>query len=148
MGRRAFTLIECIAALALFAVVAVVLGQTCFNCLSAVNSIKKDSYSDAMRGDLRSKVLAASDLGELQSGLAVYGPDGKTLTIEGEAYPTKIVDLFRLEVSCAEAGYSDVFYLVRPSWYGQLTSASADRSEILDDRREEIEDARRRSAWQ
>ena len=148
MNRRAFSLVECVVALALFALAAVVLGQTCFNCLNSVNSIKKDSYSDSLRDYLRSKVLAASDLSELQTGLDVYGPDGKTLTIVGDASATKIVDLFRLDVSCEEAGYSDVFYLVRPSWYGQLTSASAERSEILDDRREEIEDVRRRSAWQ
>ena len=148
MNKKAFTLVECVVALALFAVVAVVLGQTCFNCLNSVNSLAKDPSRDALRDYLRSKILAAEDLGEIQTGLDVYGPDGKTITIIGDAAATRIVDLFRLDVSCVEIGYSDVFYLVRPSWYGQLTKASVDRDEILDDRKYEIEDARRRSAWQ
>ena len=148
MNKKAFTLVECVVALALFAVVAVVLGQTCFNCLNSVSSLAKDSYADALRDYLRSKILAEDDLSEIQTGLDVYGPDGKTITIIGDASATRIVDLFRLDVSCEEIGYSDVFYLVRPSWYGQLTKASADRDEILDGRKDEIEDARRRSAWQ
>lgn len=148
MNKRAFTLAECVVALALFALVAVVLGQTCFNCLNSVSSLKKDPSQDALRDYLRTKILAADDLSEIQTGLDVYGPDGKAITIIGDASATRIVDLFRLDASCEEIGYSDVFYLVRPSWYGQLAKASVGRDEILDDRKEEIEDARRRSAWQ
>ena len=147
-NRSAFTLVECIAALGLFALISVVLGQTCFNCLNAVHSLKKDAYNDALFDYLRTKVLAEDDLSVLQTGLDVYGPDGKTLTIIGDAAATRIVDLFRLDVSCDEAGYSDVFYLVRPSWYDKLTQVSVQRDEILDDRKDEVEDARRRSAWQ
>lgn len=147
-SKNAFTLVECIAALGLFALVAVVLGQTCFNCLNAVHSLEKDAHNDALFDYLRTKVLAEDDLSNLQTGIDVYGPDGKTLTIIGDAVATKIVDLFRLDVSCDEVGYTDVFYLVRPSWYDKLTRASVQRDEILDDRKDEVEDARRRSAWQ
>lgn len=147
-SKRAFTLVECIAALGLFAMIAVILGQTCFNSLSAVHGLKKEDNNEALFDYLRTKVLAASDLSEIQTGLDVYDPDGKNLTIIGDAIATRVVDLFRLEVSCEEVGYADVFYLVRPSWYDQLTQASVSRDEILDDRKEEIEDVRRGSSWQ
>ncbi len=146
-SKKAFTLVECIAALGLFALIAVVLGQTCFNVLNSVHSLKKEG-DDALYDYLRTKVLANQDLTEIQSGFDVYGPDGKTLTIVGDAIATRVVDLFRLDVSCDEVGYKDVFYLVRPSWYDKLTQSLVSREEILDDRKEEIEDLRRRSAWQ
>lgn len=140
---KAFTLVECIAALALFAIVAVVISQTCFNCLSSVNKIKKDASKDSLTDYLRKKILATTSLEDLRSGVDIYDPEGNSVTIIGEAEATDVIDLFKLTVECEDLKYKENFYLVRTDWYSQLQTHSVDRAEILDDRREFIEDNRK-----
>ena len=53
--RKAFTLIECVVALLLFAIVSVLISGACFNCLSSVDKIKKDSQRDALIDYIRGK---------------------------------------------------------------------------------------------
>lgn len=139
----AFTLIECVAALALFAVVSVLISQTCFNCLASVNRIKKDSAKDAMTDYIRGKILGVSSLEEFQNGFDIYDTDGNSVTITGDAEATDIIDLFVLTVECEDLDYKESFYLVRPAWYDQLKTNIIDRDEILDDRREYLDDTRK-----
>ena len=141
--HRAFTLMECIAALALFAIVAVLISQTCFNCLSSVDRIKKDSYKDALADYVRGKILACSSLEEFQNGFDIYDQEGNSVTISGDAEPTDIIDLFILTVECEDLHYKESFYLLRPDWYNQLKTNFIDREEILDDRRDYLDDTRK-----
>lgn len=145
-ARGAFTLVECVAALALFALIAVMFGQTCFNCLNSVRMLRKNSERDAIFGVVRSAVLSASSLDDIRSGIEAYDMDGNRIEIKGDAEPTRIIDLFRLEVSCRENGYSDVFYLFRPGWYSQ-GNITVERSDMLDDRRDWLDDTRRQSEF-
>ncbi len=142
MRRKAFTLVECVVALALFALVAIVMGQACFNCIWAVDTLKKDAFSDAMRDYLRLKVLNTASLTELKSGISVKDFDGKVLDIKGEAEATDILDLFKLNVWVEGGKFKEVFYLRRPNWYSQL-DFSVDRDELKDDRAEILENARK-----
>lgn len=141
--RKAFTLIECVVALVLFAIVSVLISGACFNCLSSVDKIKKDSQRDALVDYIRGKILQVSSLEEFQNGYDIYDPDGNSVTIEGDAEATDIIDLFKLTVECEDLEFKEVFYLVRPAWYDQLKSDFIDRAEILDDRREYLDDTRR-----
>ena len=142
MRRGAFTLVEVIAALAIFAIVAVVIGQASFNAVYAVSRLKKDPMSDVYKDFLREQIVKISSYKEIQSGLDLQDPMGEQIRVEGEAEATGIMDLFILRVASKESGYSDVFYLNRPSWYDEIVSMT-NREDILRDRNEYLEESRR-----
>lgn len=144
MRRGAFTLVEVIAALALFGIVAVVIGQASFNALNSVAMLKKDSMADAYTDFMRAQVLKITDLKELRSGVYVQDPEGERVRLEGDAELTGILDLFRLKVFSRETGYEDVFYLYRREWYDQLLG-SVSRDDFIRDRKTYLEDFRRES---
>jgi prepilin-type N-terminal cleavage/methylation domain-containing protein len=144
MTRRAFTLVEVVAALAIFAFVAIVVGQASFNSLNAVSRLKKDSMSDAYKDFMREQIVTVSDLNELRSGMYVQDANGEQVRIFGDAEATEILDLFILRVSSKDTDYEDVFYLQRPAWYDQITTRTS-RDDMLRDRKEGLEETRRQS---
>lgn len=145
-SRQAFTLLECIAALALFAFVAVAVSQTCFNCLNSVNKIKKDAYKDSLKDYIRKKILSQTSLETIRSGFEIYDPEGNSVTIKGEAIPTRILDLFILTAECEDLHYRENFHLFRPDWYSQLETHTIERDELLEDRTEDLQDLRKEIA--
>lgn len=140
--RAGFTLVECIIALMLFAIVAVMVGQSAFNTLNAVKILKKDAFSDAFRDYLRVKVLSTSSLTEIQEGITFDDFEGQNVEITGDAEATMILDLFKLVVETKDGKYKETFYLNRPSWYDELR-ITVDREQMLSDREEHITESRR-----
>lgn len=148
--RKGFSLVECIAAIALFALGALVLGQACFNCINSISLLKKDSQKDAFYEQVRVAVLQETNFESLQSGITIYDPDRKPIKIYGEATSTSILDLFILKVHCESEeykDYSDTFYLIRPEWYSQVPALYETRDDILTDRKDFISTQRRASIF-
>ena len=142
INRKAFTLLEGILALALFASAAFVISQVCYNCIYSLDIADKSAMDDAIKDQFVSAILTVSDYDSLDDGVEIEALDGETYTVYGEAEPTQILNLFKLTVS-ARKGMSEIkttLFVVRPnSWYEQPN----ERSDLLEDRTDFLEDKRR-----
>ena len=144
-ARRAFSLLECVAALALFAAASVMIAQACFNCVSSLDTLKKDSFSNALKDYVRAAVLAEQSLDTLESGFDVELPGGESARVSAAAQKTGIADLFQLDYEVSSGGrvYSESLFVIRKNWYEN----SLDRDEIMKDRRDFLEDKRRNAQF-
>ena len=139
--KNGFSLLECIVSLALFATASVMVGQACFNTLTCLDSLKKDSYSDGLKDYIRANIVAQESLDEIESGFDIDDPDGGQINVIGISEMTSIADLFRLDytVSSDRGEYSESMLLIRKNWYER----SSDRDTILDDRTDWLDETRR-----
>lgn len=144
-GSIAFTLIEVLIALAIFAMAGLYLMSTFVN---AVTARERSVSDDALHADIqavRMQLLLEPNLEDAEDG-------GEYPTLHhGEARwqaviePTNIVDLFDVELSIEfsepakgrPSSYKERLYLLRPSW-----SEGDDRTDLLEDKREALEDYR------
>lgn len=144
-GLRAFTLIEVLIALTVFAMAATYLTSTFVNALTAR---ERSVSNDILHADIqavRMQLLLEPNLDDAEDG-----GDYPTLN-HGEAFwqttiePTEIVDLFQVELAIEfseppEDGperYDEKLYLLRPTW-----SEADERSDLLEDKRQELERSR------
>lgn len=144
-GLRAFTLIEVLIALTVFAMAATYLTSTFVNALTAR---ERSVSNDILHADIqavRMQLLLEPNLDDAEDG-----GDYPTLS-HGEAFwqtiiePTEIVDLFQVELAIEfseppEDGperYEEKLYLLRPTW-----SEADERSDLLEDKRQELERSR------
>lgn len=147
---KAFTLIEALVALAIFAMAATVLMSAFVNALTArERSVQNDLLADdieAVRLQLlmepsREDAEAGGDFPTLHHGEAVW-----RAAIE----PTNLIDLFQVNFHMefsdppenSPAFYEETLFLLRPTW-----SEADRRSELLDDKRKELLDSRRFSRF-
>ncbi|MFI3290652.1 MAG: type II secretion system protein [Opitutales bacterium] len=138
--KKAFTLIETIVALAIFAVMATAIGQAIYNLGAAINIADKDSKRDATREFLRYQVLQVTDLDELESTFDLEDLDGETVLVSCEVEETVVADLFKMYVNYKSTAYSinEEFLVIREDWY----ESADDRSDLIDDRTDELDDIR------
>lgn len=139
-NRRGFTLIECIIALALFAMASVMIAQTCFNCINAIDLMKKDPNADALRDFVRMKVMEVSELDSLKSGISFENFDNSRIDVSGEISQTAIPDLFLFDYKAKGANFefSEQLLLLRRNWYENIS----DRSDLVTERTKELERSR------
>ncbi len=139
--RKAFTLLECIVALALFAICSVMLTQACFNCVQAIGRMKKNPEEEAMREFVQSKIVEVDDIDSLKSGVDFVDMNGARVDVRAEEEPTGIADLFLLKFSARgqDFEYAGEMLLIRRNWYESVS----DRSELIDDRKDELEALRK-----
>ncbi len=144
--RRAFTLIEVLLALALFAIAIVVLAASYINVLFALQAVRADRVLEQEMAFVRSVILTAPDLetieegGELPTGAMGYA------YWEAELEPTRIADLFVVRVSVVlegtgddeERSLTDRLVVLRPSW-----SEPVDREELRADSKQRLAEIRR-----
>jgi len=145
-GGGAFTLIEVLLALALFAIAVVVLAASYINVLFALQAVRADRVLEQEMAFVRSVILTAPDLetiedgGELPTGAMGYA------YWEAELEPTRIADLFVVRVSVIlegtgddeERSLTDRLVVLRPSW-----SEPVDREELRADSKQRLEEIRR-----
>ncbi|MFO8027969.1 MAG: type II secretion system protein [Opitutales bacterium] len=143
--RAAFTLIEVLIALTVFAMASTYLMSTFVNALSARERSVSDDVLHADIRAVRMQLLLEPNIEDAEDG-----GDYPTLN-HGEARwqaliePTGIVDLFEVELSMEfteppEDGpdrYLETLYLLRPTW-----SEADERSDLLEDKRRELERSR------
>lgn len=141
----AFTLIEVVIALAIFASAAVVLSQAFTNALLArEHGISNDNYEADIR-TVRMQLLLEPDLENAEDGGEIETYKNGEASWQANIEPTNVVDLFRVELqiqfSEPEEGqdnsYTETLYLLRPTW-----SEADERSELLADKKDELESSR------
>ncbi len=140
---RAFTLIEVLVALAIFAIAAVVLGTTYVNLLMCHAALRE---LDSSGGDMqwaRDALLTVADRQEAERGGDVVLPDGRTANWRATITETGVSDLFDvvLELDAPPVGGGgdlvrsrSQLRLLRPTW-----STEAEREQLRNRARERLQ---------
>ncbi len=142
MRRRAFTLVEVLVSLAIFALAAVVLSAAYTNVLLARQAMRQVDIEDEAFTRSRAALLETAGLEDAKIGGEIDLSDGRKAQWATEIEPTQVSDLFSvtLTVDASEGSggntqpsCSEAFYLLRPSW-----SVSSDRTQLTDAARERL----------
>lgn len=142
---RAFTLIEVLIALTIFAMAATYLTSTFVSALTARERSVSDDMLHADIRAVRMQLLLEPNRDDAEDGgeypTLNHGEASWQATIE----PTEIVDLFAVQFDIRfsepkEDGpdsHQETLYLLRPTW-----SESDVRSDLLEDKRQALQDSR------
>jgi len=123
--RRAFTLLEVIVALAIFALAAVVLGAAYVNVLNAYAAVGRGNQTDEDVRFARSQLLAEPDHDKAEQGGDFVSAGGGQVKWHATIETTTTADLFTVTFVCElpEASGSGAiqtvtehFNLLRPTW--------------------------------
>lgn len=135
-ARRAFTLIEVLVALAIFAIAAVVLGTSYTNMMLAHAAIRDRDGSEADIAWAREALLVEPDRAVVERGGDLVLPDGRSATWRATVTATGVSDLFdvTLELTAPPPSGSgdlvrvtETLRLLRPTW-----STAAERKDLRD----------------
>lgn len=138
---RAFTLIEVLVSLAIFALAAVVLSVAYLNIIGSYRSLGAQHQSDEDWKLLRAVVLTEPELAKVEEGGRIALPDGRQLNWKAEVEATNVADLFLLTLEAEVPASGDteqwqqrqVLHLLRPGW-----SVPAEREELREKTRQRI----------
>ncbi|MBL6829680.1 MAG: type II secretion system protein [Puniceicoccaceae bacterium] len=142
----AFTLVEVLIAVAIFGMAASVLMSAFVNALLSRESAAKYDLLNADIRAVRMQLLLEPKLEDAEDGNEYETVHSGEASWGAQVEPTDVVDLFQVGLSIhfseppegLVADYSETLYLLRPTW-----SESDERSELLQDKREALEDTRR-----
>lgn len=147
-ARGAFSLVEVLAAIALFSVAVVVLTAAYVNVLNNIDSVKVDRALEQELEFVRQQVLLEPELENVEEGGDLPTATHGAATWSAVVTPSELVaDLFRVDLSIELAGDGDriaartvsqSFHVLRPSW-----SEPLDREKIREQRRKELDEAKR-----
>lgn len=140
-----FSLIEVVVALALFAMAAVVLNSSFVNALLAR---ERGLSNDRLNADIqavRLQLLLESNLDDAEDGGRYETLNSGTANWEASVEPTNLIDLFHVQLQIEFSDpqddqtttHTESLYLLRPTW-----SESDERSELLQDKKDELENSR------
>lgn len=138
----AFTLLEVLVALALFAMAAVVLGTAYVNVLNGYQVARRATVSDPEVQFARAQLLAQADVELARRGGEFAAADGRAVHWTATIEPTTQADLFAVTFDCEIAGHDtanaqkirEIFRLLRPTWSvatDRATLRAASRDRIL-----------------
>ena len=144
-SKTAFSLIEVVIAVALFASAAVVLSSAFVNALLAREHGVRDNIFANDVSAVRMQLLLESNLEDAEEGGTIKTLNSGEAEWQAVIEPMEVIDLFRVElqVEFPEApegipsAYYETLYLLRPTW-----SLSDERSELLEDKRQALYDER------
>jgi general secretion pathway protein I len=139
--QAAFTLIEVLVSIAIFALAAVVLGSAYVNVLSGYQRMRSSSQDGSDLAFVRALVLAEPKLEVIEKGGDVRRADNTTVHWQAEVEPTNRADLFHVSLECEMPGVGnnknytlrDSFLVLRPTW-----SDPAEREKLRAKFREEL----------
>lgn len=137
----AFTLLEVLVALAIFALAAVVLGATYVNALNAYEAATRRNEYDGDLRLVRAAVLTEPDRDKVEEGGDVDLGGNKRARWQAEIAATNTVDLFSVTWTCEITDparrepyrVTQTFLLLRPTW-----SDPVERSTLLDQVKQRI----------
>ena len=132
-SRRAFTLIEVLVALVIFAMAAAVLGAAYINVLTSYQFAGRSNADDLDLAYARQQLETQIDLPTAEAGDKFENADNKTITWTADIEPTTTADLFTVTLTCVISGseldptrtIAQTFTLLRPTW-----SDPTDRSNL------------------
>ena len=144
MMRRAFTVIEVIVAMAIFAMAVIPLATGYMNVIMAYDHAKQALQSDHDVQYARAALFAQADPTQAMQGGQFATLDGRQLTWTAEIATTEVADLFTVTFTCQitppatatqqdTTTVSEVFRLLRPSW-----SDPAQRTDLQNALRQKI----------
>ena len=142
MNRRAFSLIEVLVALAIFALAAVGLGAAYSNVLLGRQALKQYDVGAEDMARCRAALLETVNFDDIEVGGDIYLPDDRMARWQGTVEPTTVSDLFAVTLSAEIQKDSGGEYipmkeetrlLLRPSW-----STASDRKVIRDAAKERL----------
>ena len=145
LSNLAFSLIEVLIALAIFAVCAGYVSSAFSNAILAREKNSEINYTNLNIDLVRKQLLLEPSIEEAEKGGDVILINDQEASWEVEILPTEIVDLYEcfLEIEILESKisekeiYSEKFFLLRPTWTDPL-----DRSELLEYKKRELFDRR------
>ncbi|HEY8994760.1 MAG TPA: prepilin-type N-terminal cleavage/methylation domain-containing protein [Lacunisphaera sp.] len=122
--RRAFTLIEVLVSLAIFALAAVALSLAYVNIIGSYRTLGAHQQSEEDWKLLRTVVLTEADPKKVEEGGRISLPDGRQLNWTAKIDPTEVADLFKLtlQADVPASGNTEawqqrqVMHLLRPAW--------------------------------
>lgn len=122
--RRAFTLIEVLISLAIFALAAVVLAAAYLNVLGGYQAVARRQQGEEDWKLVRIAVLSESDRAKIEAGGRLALADGSNLRWTAKIEGTAVADLFAVTVQAepefATTGESRArqqkMFLLRPGW--------------------------------
>jgi general secretion pathway protein I len=142
MRRRAFTLIEVLVSLAIFALAAVSLGAAYSNVLLSRIAMKQNEQALDDMARCRAALLETPGFEDVENGGEIHLPGNRTARWKGKIEPTTVSDLFAVvltaEIQAEENGEfgperTEARLLLRPTW-----SIPSDRQKIRDEARERL----------
>lgn len=140
-ARLAFTLMEILVALAIFALGAIVLGAAYVNVLNGYAIVARANQSNEDLAFARAQLLAEPDRKLVEEGGDFESTGGRRVKWSATIASTTINDLFTVTFVCevSDPANSDpetitqTFTLLRPTW-----SEPAERSQLLENVRSRI----------
>ena len=142
MRKRAFTLIEVLVALAIFALAAVGLGAAYSNVLMSRMALKEKGVGEEDFARCRAALLETANFADIEKGGDVYLPDDRMGRWKGKIEPTTVADLFWVTITVeiqATAGGAygppreQSQWILRPTW-----SVESERTKLLADAKERL----------
>lgn len=139
--RRAFTLIEVVIAIAVFAMAALMLGTAYLNVLNSYEAAARGQGAEADQRFARGLLLKEADLEKATEGGEFEGAEHSRVRWSAEITPLEMPDLFKVAFTCdIEEGSerrssTENFVLLRPTW-----SEAADRDKLREEVRTRIEE--------
>jgi general secretion pathway protein I len=103
MTRRAFTLVEVLVSLAIFALAAVSLGAAYSNVLLSRQTLRIDEQSLEDRARVIGAMLEAPNYDDVVTGGEVNLPGDRTASWKGEIEATPVSDLFKVTIEAEMA---------------------------------------------
>jgi prepilin-type N-terminal cleavage/methylation domain-containing protein len=144
--HRAFTLIEVLAALVIFAMTAVVLGSAYINVLNSYQAAQRSNANEDAIDFARSQLLVISDLATAETGQE-FDDGQRHVKWTAEIDPTATTDLFTVVFTCVvtdptaggDKTTKETFMLTRPTWSDptertSLRQAAANRIAVVQGR--------------
>ena len=123
-SRRAFTILEVLVALAIFAMAAIVLASSYLNILNGYEVAARGLKGDAELSFARSIVLKEADRKKLEQGGDYDSPSGGHVHWSVDIASTNMPDLFTVTFTCEVTDTTqrepdktvETFTVLRPTW--------------------------------
>lgn len=144
-SNRAFSLIEVVIAVALFAMAATILSSTFVNALLVRDRVQSNDVREADIRAVRLQLLLEANIDDAEEGDRIETLNNGEATWRAEIEPTEVIDLFHVQFFVEfldpqeeqSPTYQETLYLLRPTW-----SQADERSSLLQDKKEALLDSR------
>jgi prepilin-type N-terminal cleavage/methylation domain-containing protein len=142
MRKNAFTLIEVLVALSIFALAAVGLGSAYSNILLSRMALKEKGVGEEDFARCRAAMIETANFADIEKGGDVYLPDDRMARWKGKIEPTTVTDLFLItltvEIQTSAGGpygapREQSQWILRPTW-----SVESDRAKLLSDAKQRL----------
>lgn len=149
VGRRGFSLVEVVIAIAIAGIAFIVLTETFFNVLLTLDSLEEETDFEKDIRFVRREIISLPDREQLEDGGTITTLDHGPADWEAQLEETDILDLFKLKLTITFAPpeadplvYEETLHLLRPTWSDPISSSG-----ILAEAKDRIEEQKRGRDW-